>query len=88
MHQMLIMDDLFERDTYLVIGREDCSYCTQACDALDLNGLLYWYVDVNENEDVKRCLTENNRTTVPFIIKNGKPIGGYAELLMELDNVK
>jgi glutaredoxin len=72
---------------YLVIGRENCSYCDKAKDLLDAKGKEYVYVDITSGDSVndavwKKFLTQDMEVkTVPQVFQL---IGGFEELHEEI----
>ncbi|HEU4449680.1 MAG TPA: glutaredoxin domain-containing protein [Gaiellaceae bacterium] len=63
-----------------------CGYCLRAKALLDERGLPYEEVRVDEDPSFRAKLLElTGRWTVPQILVDGEPIGGYLEL-RELDD--
>lgn len=63
-----------------------CGYCLRAKALLDERGLPYEEVRVDEDPSFRAKLVElTGRWTVPQILVDGEPIGGYLEL-RELDD--
>lgn len=70
---------------YTIYGKEQCSYCVAAKQALDARDLPYDYHDVMV--DLDRRTEMINRVpvpvrTVPQILLGDEYIGGYTELVM------
>jgi glutaredoxin 3 len=64
---------------------EWCGFCVRAKTLLDSKGLDYEEVAVDSDPEFRAHLLElTGSWTVPQIVVDGKPIGGYAEL-RELD---
>ena len=62
-----------------------CGYCVRAKALLEERGLPYEEVRVDGNPAFRaRLLDLTGRWTVPQVVVDGKPIGGYLELA-ELD---
>ena len=58
-----------------------CGYCVRAKALLDARGLAYEEVRVDGDDDFRATLHETTGGwTVPQILIDGKPIGGYTEL--------
>jgi glutaredoxin 3 len=58
-----------------------CGYCVRAKALLDSRGLAYEEVNVDEDPHFRRTLLElTGGWTVPQILIDGRPIGGYTEL--------
>ena len=58
-----------------------CGYCVRAKALLDSKGLEYEEIQVDEQPDFRARLHElTGGWTVPQILIDGKPIGGYTEL--------
>jgi glutaredoxin 3 len=58
-----------------------CGYCVRAKALLDARGLPYEEVLLDEDPDFRRRLHElTGGRTVPQIVVDGEPIGGYTEL--------
>ena len=64
-----------------------CGFCTRAKALLDAKGLSYDEHHVDEEPDFRAKLLElTGGWTVPQIVIDGRPIGGYSELRrLELD---
>ena len=75
---------------YLVIGRNNCSYCDKAKEALEAKGTPYVYVDITSGDGItdavwKHFLVEDlEAKTVPRIFRL---LGGYDDLRLELLHV-
>ena len=65
-----------------VYGTSYCGYCRRAEDLLRRKGLPYEYIDVTGDPEARAELVEigDGRRTVPVILFDGDPIGGYHEL--------
>jgi glutaredoxin 3 len=58
-----------------------CGYCVRAKALLDSRGLAYAEVNLDDDPHFRRTLNElTGGWTVPQIVIDGKPIGGYTEL--------
>ena len=58
-----------------------CGYCVRAKALLESKGLEYQEISLDERPDFRRFLhEETGGWTVPQILIDGRPIGGYAEL--------
>jgi len=58
-----------------------CGYCVRAKALLDSRGLLYEEIHLDEDSSFREKLQElTGGWTVPQIVIDGKPIGGYTEL--------
>jgi glutaredoxin 3 len=58
-----------------------CGYCVRAKALLDSRGLAYEEVNVDDDANFRRTLLElTGGWTVPQIVIDGRPIGGYTEL--------
>jgi glutaredoxin 3 len=57
-----------------------CGYCVRAKALLDSRGLAYEEIDLGENLDRARLNELTGGWTVPQILIDGSPIGGYTEL--------
>lgn len=72
---------------YLVIGRDNCEFCTRAVEELEENNQPYIYKNISAitltEEKVWRSFlrTELHATTVPVVFKL---IGGYQELSLTM----
>jgi GrxC family glutaredoxin len=59
-----------------------CSFCFAAKNLLAKRGLDYEEIPVLDDPDAEREMRElTGRNTVPQIVIDGKPIGGYTELV-------
>jgi glutaredoxin 3 len=60
---------------------DGCSYCIRAQRLLDKKGVDYEQIHLRLNPDARRWLVEHTgRYTVPQILVDERPIGGYDEL--------
>jgi glutaredoxin 3 len=58
-----------------------CGYCVRAKALLDARGLQYEEVSLDDDPHFRRTVHElTGGWTVPQILIDGKPIGGYTEL--------
>lgn len=58
-----------------------CGYCVRAKALLDSRGLVYEEVNLDDDPHFRRRLNElTGGWTVPQILIDGEPIGGYTEL--------
>lgn len=59
-----------------------CSFCFAAKNLLTKRGLAYEEIPVSDDPKAEQEMRElTGRTTVPQIVIDGKPIGGYTELV-------
>jgi len=64
-----------------VYSTDWCGYCERAKRLLDDRGIEYEEVAIDEQPDFRSKLLElTGGWTVPQIVIDGKPIGGYLEL--------
>jgi glutaredoxin 3 len=58
-----------------------CGYCVRAKALLDSRGLEYEEISVDDDPHFRQKLFDlTGRWTVPQIVIDGRPIGGYVEL--------
>jgi glutaredoxin 3 len=58
-----------------------CGYCTRAKVLLDERGIEYEEIALDDEPSFRRLLHERTGNwTVPQILVDGEPVGGYAEL--------
>ena len=58
-----------------------CGYCTRAKVLLDERGIEYEEIALDDEPSFRRLLHElTGNWTVPQILVDGEPVGGYAEL--------
>ena len=58
-----------------------CGYCVRAKALLEAKGLEYEEIDLDDDPAFRRTVHEaTGGWTVPQIVIDGKPIGGYVEL--------
>lgn len=58
-----------------------CGYCVQAKRLLDRKGIAYEEITLDDDPSFRRSLQElTGGWTVPQILIDGDPIGGYSEL--------
>lgn len=62
---------------------EYCPYCHAAKKFLKSKGVTFEEIDVSDNDELREKLVKmsGGRETVPQIFADGKPIGGYDELV-------
>ena len=72
---------------YLVVARIQmyttrwCGYCVRAKALLDAKGLAYEEINLDDEPNFRQKLMElTGGYTVPQIVVDGDPIGGYTEL--------
>ena len=73
----------------VLYSKRNCNYCTKAKALLTAKGATY--IEVNIGEDImKEDFTSlfPNVQTVPFVLIDGKPIGGYVALVEYYANQK
>ena len=71
----------------VLYSKNSCPYCVKAKALLTAKGLVY--TEVNVGEDIMRedfISLFPNVQTVPFIMIEGKPIGGYVALVEYFKN--
>ena len=58
-----------------------CGYCVRAKALLDAKGLEYEEIDLDDDPAFRQTVHERTGGwTVPQVVIDGKPIGGYVEL--------
>jgi glutaredoxin 3 len=58
-----------------------CGYCVRARTLLDSKGVPYEELDLDDDPAFRQTLFDlTGRWTVPQILVDGRPVGGYAEL--------
>ena len=69
----------------LIYGKSNCPWCTKAIEELRLQGVEFDYIDL---EVIKKTAAEvtgrKDVTTVPQIYIEGRYIGGYEDLMLQL----
>ncbi|MGA9760903.1 MAG: glutaredoxin [Gaiellaceae bacterium] len=58
-----------------------CAYCRRAKALLDRHGFEYEEIEIDGDDRCCRLKELTGGTTVPQVIIDGEPIGGYEELL-------
>jgi glutaredoxin len=72
------------KNTYLIIGKDNCPYCVDAIVQLDAQGIDYDYLDKNANPYVTNFLLSMSASqTFPIIFKY---VGGSTDLTDQLTN--
>lgn len=71
-----------------IYGRNNCNYCVKAKDLCRQYDLGYTYFPIDKNDEYFLQFMElfPNAKTVPQIMWDGKYIGGYNELVSEIEN--
>ena len=79
--RVALMDD----NRTIIYGKSSCPWCTKAIEELQLQGVDFDYVDL---EVIKKTAAEvtgrKDVTTVPQIYIEGRYIGGYEDLMLQL----
>lgn len=73
----------------VIYTKKDCPYCVRAKALLTAKGVTYTEVNIGEDimkEDFVSLFP--NVTTVPYIIMEGNPVGGYVSLVEYFNNKK
>lgn len=65
----------------LVYGKANCPYCAAAKDELDIRGVQYDYIDLDEIGKTAAEVTGRKVKTVPQIYIEGQYVGGYDEMM-------
>lgn len=69
------------RETYVVLGRENCPFCDKAKELLKEKGLSYVYYDVRKVPFLRTLCLLSGFTTVPRVFNPlGDHVGGYDDL--------
>lgn len=69
---------------FVILGRENCTYCTMVKTLMDSAGITYEYRDISDSLDLKWFLVTSGLTTVPQVFVDGILIGGYQETVSAL----
>jgi ribonucleoside-diphosphate reductase alpha chain len=69
----------------IVYGKNNCPFCAQAKDELELRGIPFDYVDIEEIGKTAAEVTGRKVKTVPQIFIEGKYVGGFEELMTHLE---
>lgn len=65
-----------------VYSTDYCSYCRAAERLLRSKGVAFSLYNVTYDDEKRRWLRQTtNRSTVPQIFINGRPIGGYTDMV-------
>ena len=65
----------------LIYTTQWCGYCVRAKALLDARGLAYDEVELDDDPAFRRLVFElGSQWTVPLVLIDGEPIGGYQEL--------
>jgi ribonucleoside-diphosphate reductase alpha chain len=65
----------------VVYGKKDCPFCVMAKEELQLRGIQFEWVDLQEIGKTAAQVTGRDVKTVPQIYIQGKYVGGYDELM-------
>lgn len=65
----------------LVYGKANCPFCAQAKDELEMRGVHYEYIDLEEIGKTAAEVTGRKVKTVPQIYIEGQYVGGYDEMM-------
>lgn len=69
----------------VVYGRNSCPYCAKAREELDIRGIQFDYINIEEIGKTAAEVTGRKVKTVPQIYIEGKYVGGYNELMEYLN---
>lgn len=74
---------------YEVYGMKNCSYCTKAKQLLEQHGIDYDYY-LKDEDFTTEIFVERfpGVKTLPYILVDGNPIGGFDNLQLYLASVK
>ena len=72
-----------------IYGRNNCSYCKKAKELCQEYELTFTYYSIDENPAyfMEFMKLFPNAKTIPQIVWDGKLIGGYNELTIEIENL-
>lgn len=71
-----------------IYGKDSCYWCQEAKDVAETHGLEYEYKNTTyENFRAEMFEKVPDAKTVPQIFWDGRYIGGYSELVSEIENV-
>lgn len=60
---------------------QSCPYCVMAKRLLSSKGVVFEQIDVSGDDETRQWLrTFTGRHTVPQVVINGKPVGGFDDL--------
>ena len=65
----------------LVYGKANCPFCAAAKDELDIRGVPYEYIDLEEIGKTAAEVTGRKVKTVPQVYIEGEYVGGYDEMM-------
>ena len=71
----------------LVYGKHNCPFCAAAKDELEMRGIHYEYISLEEIGKTAAEVTGRKVKTVPQIYLEGQYIGGYDELMEHLNTM-
>lgn len=69
-----------------IFGKPVCSYCDQVKKALDHMGVVYTYIDIEEDEDAREFILNQGYKTVPQLYYNKVHYGGSEGLVDLLED--
>lgn len=65
---------------FTVYGREDCSYCRKAKNALIEYDVAFDYIPLEDKPELREELRSQGFDTIPAIFLYNEELGGYEEL--------
>ncbi len=83
----------YNSEYYIIIYKQNCSYCAEAVSLLKNKRLLYKKYDImrypfGQNKLISELRTvlnlPTNHATFPIIFKGGRFVGGYSDLVASL----
>ena len=69
----------------IIYGKDDCPYCAMAKEELTLRGIPFDYIDLKEIGKTAAEVTGRKVKTVPQIYLEGEYVGGWDELMKQLN---
>ena len=67
---------------YTIYSKPNCSYCLQAKQLLEMEGLPFEYKQLGTHYNLDELMTLfPNARTFPMIVKDGEIVGGYSDLV-------
>ena len=81
--RVALLDDM----RTLVYGKNNCPFCAAAKDELEMRGIHYEYISLEEIDKTAAEVTGRKVKTVPQIYLEGQYIGGYDELMEHLNTM-
>lgn len=71
----------------IIYGKKNCPFCVLAKEEMELRGLVFEYIDLDDIKKTAKEVTGRDVKTVPQIYLDGDYVGGYDDMMAHFDAV-